>query len=130
MTPASPDTEELIARARDGDDDARQQLLVRHEARLRRMVSLRLDRRLAARVDPGDIVQEALLDAARKLPGYLRERAMPFYPWLRGLAWERLVKAHRRHLRTHKRDAGREGPGVLALPDESAVELARWLIDP
>jgi RNA polymerase sigma-70 factor (ECF subfamily) len=127
---AAPDTEELIARARGGDDQAREQLLVRHQDRLRRMVALRLDRRLAARIDSGDIVQEALLDAARKLPDYLAQPALPFYAWLRGLAWERLVKAHRRHLGAHKRDANREQAGLLALPDESALELARRLIDP
>jgi RNA polymerase sigma-70 factor, ECF subfamily len=90
------DTEELIDRAKGGDDSARQQLLARHRERLRRMVVVRLDGRLAARVDPSDVVQEALLDAAGKLSGYLREPAVPFYPWLRRLAgsiWSRRTTA-------------------------------------
>jgi RNA polymerase sigma-70 factor, ECF subfamily len=126
---AGPDTDQLLEKAAQGDDPARQQLLDRHRRRLYRMVAAHLDRRLAARVDPSDVVQEALADAARKLDGYLRQRPLPFYPWLRRLAWERLVKLHRRHVRSQRRSVGREEPGVLALPDESAVQLANCLID-
>jgi RNA polymerase sigma-70 factor (ECF subfamily) len=124
MTSASPDTDELLEKASQGDDRARQLLLTRHRARLRRMVAVRMDRRLAARVDPSDVVQETLADAARNLPDYLRERPIPFYPWLRRLAWDRLVKLHRRHIRTRMRSVTSEEPGGLGLPDESALELA------
>jgi RNA polymerase sigma-70 factor (ECF subfamily) len=126
---AELDTDQLLDQAGQGDDEARQQLLVRHRRRLQRMVAAHLDRRLAARVDPSDVVQEALADAARKLDRYLRDRPLPFYAWLRRLAWERLVKLHRRHLKARSRRIDREEPGVLALPDESAVELANCLMD-
>src|SRR5712692_7478367 len=122
MTRAQPDTEELLQRAGDGDDAARQQLLLRHQHRLRQMVAVRMDRRLAARVDPSDLVQEALMDAHQKLSDYIRKRPLPFYPWLRRLAWERLVQLHRRHLHAGRRSVLREEPP--ALPDESAAELA------
>jgi RNA polymerase sigma-70 factor (ECF subfamily) len=123
MTLRPPDTEQLLERVSQGDDDARQQLLTRHQTRLRRMVAVRLDRRLAARVDPSDVVQETLAEAAKNLSDYIRERPIPFYPWLRRLAWERLVKLHRRHLKTRMRSVTREEPNVLALPDESALDL-------
>ena len=124
------DTEHLLERAAAGDAAARDQLLQRHRRRLRRMVAVRFDPRLAARVDPSDVVQEALADAAGKLSDYLRRRPLPFYPWLRRLAWERLVKLHRRHIRAHIRSVAREDVGLPALPDESALELARRLIAP
>jgi RNA polymerase sigma-70 factor (ECF subfamily) len=130
MTAPEPDTEQLVERACGGDVDARQALLTRHRERLRRMVQVRLDRRVSARVDPSDVVQEALAEAARKLSDYLRERPLPFYPWLRRIAWERLVKLHERHLHAGKRSAKREQAGGLALPDDSALELARHLIAP
>jgi RNA polymerase sigma-70 factor (ECF subfamily) len=130
MAPSIPDTEQLIEQASQGDSAARQQLLARHRDRLRRMVRVRMDRRLAARVDPSDVVQEALAAAAAKLSDYLRRRPLPFYPWLRRLAWERLVKLHRRHIRAHIRSVAREDARLPALPDESALELARRLIDP
>jgi RNA polymerase sigma-70 factor (ECF subfamily) len=130
MTRLDPDTEQLLERAGRGESGACQQLLARHRDRLRQMVAVRLDRRLAARVDPSDVVQEALADAARKLAGYLERRPLPFYPWLRQLAWERLVKLHQRHLRTQKRSVTREERAFPGLPDESAQELARRLVSP
>ena len=96
--PQQPEADELIERAARGDHAARHQLLVQHRDRLKRMVAVHLDRRLAARVDPSDIVQEALLDAYRELSDYLRRRPLPRYPWLRQLAWERLLKCHRAHI--------------------------------
>src|SRR5262249_58341596 len=106
-----------------GDDEACQRLLAGHRDRLRHMVAVRLDRRVAARVDPSDVVQEALAEAAARMDDYLRRRPLPFYPWLRRLAWERLVKLHRRHIHAGKRSVTREQ--TWALPDESACELAR-----
>ena len=126
--PHQPEVEELIERAARGDDAAQHQLLAQHRDRLKRMVAVHLDRRLAARVDPSDIVQEALLDAHRDLSDYLRRRPLPVYPWLRQLAWERLLKWHRAHITVQKRSVGREEPWDLALPEESAVQLAHRLI--
>jgi RNA polymerase sigma-70 factor (ECF subfamily) len=126
-TPPDGDTETLLRRAEQGDSRAREELLMRHQARLRQMVAYRLDRRLAARLDPSDVVQEALADAARKLPEYLRGRPLPFYPWLRQLACERLVDLHRRHIQAQKRSVVREQAQALPLNDESAVELAERL---
>src|SRR5437868_2984584 len=122
--PAAPDTDELLDRACQGDGAARQQLLARHRQRLRRMIALRLDRRLAARVDPSDVVQETLAEADRKLGKYLADRPLPFYPWLRQIAVERLAKLHRSHLRADRRSADREETGLRPLSDESALPLA------
>jgi RNA polymerase sigma-70 factor (ECF subfamily) len=128
MSAAEPDTDLLIERAREGDDTARQDLLARHRGRLRQMIRIYLDHRLAARIDPSDVIQEALTEAARKLPGYLLERPLPFYPWLRRIAWERLVKIHRHHLRAATRNAAREAHQRLSLPDESAWDLVGKLV--
>src|SRR5262249_35450673 len=91
-------------------------------------VAFHLDPHVAARVDPSDVVQEALAEAAQKLDDYLQRQPLPFYPWLRRMAWERLVKLHRQHLRASKRSAYREEPGALNLPDDSALELAGRLL--
>ena len=128
MTAQEGSTLELLNRAAEGDGSARTELLTRHRARLRRMVAVHIDRRLAARFDPSDVVQEALLDAARELPTYLVQRPIPFYPWLRQLAWDRLVELHRRHMLAQKRSVQREQPGGFHLPDESALELADCLV--
>jgi RNA polymerase sigma-70 factor (ECF subfamily) len=123
-----PDTDRLVEAASRGDAEARGGLLERFRRRLKRMVAVRLDRRLAARVDPSDIVQEALLEATSRLDEYLQERPLPFYPWLRRIAWDRLADAHRRHLHAGRRSVGREGPP--ALPGDSVLELAERLLSP
>src|SRR5438132_202303 len=128
MTVLKSDTETLLERAGGGDRAAREELLARFQGRLRQMVAFRLDRRVAARLDPSDVVQEALADAARKLSEYLQTRPLPFYPWLRQLAWQRLVELHRRHIYAQKRSVTREEVQSVPLTDESAMELAGRLM--
>lgn len=101
-----------------------------HRNRLKRMIAIRLDRRMAARVDPSDVVQETLTQAAQRLSSYLQERPLPFYPWLRQLAWERLIELNRRHIYAKKRSVTREESAGLPLPDESALQLADRLLAP
>lgn len=124
------DTEELIRRAAEGDDAARYALMDRHRGRLRRMVAVRLDSRLSTRFDPSDVVQDALMVAARKLDNYLRDRPLPFYPWLRQIAWERLVHLHEEHVGTQKRSIRREIAAEMMISDQSVIELARVVIAP
>src|SRR5262245_56561353 len=98
----------LVAQAANGDDLAWERLMADHRPRLRRMIALRLDRRLQGRVGPADVIQEACLDAARRLAQYSQDPTMPFYLWLRFLAGQRLLEQHRRHLGAQARDAARE----------------------
>jgi RNA polymerase sigma-70 factor (ECF subfamily) len=130
MDPArQPDTEALLDRAGTGDRAARQELLARHRNRLRQMVALRIDHRMAARIDPSDVVQEALADAAQSLSDYLRDRPLPFYPWLRQFAWERLLQLHRRHLQAQRRSVTREQLRIFDVADESEAVLADRLVN-
>ena len=79
-----------------------------YRPRLERAVSLRLDARVRARIDPADVVQEAYLECERRLQAYLAEPAAPPFLWARFLALERLLQLHREHLGRQKRDAARE----------------------
>jgi RNA polymerase sigma-70 factor, ECF subfamily len=126
--PTGPDeTDRLLRDAARGDQTALRSLLERHRERLRRMVALRLDSRLSARVDASDVVQEALMDAARKLADYERDRPLPFYPWLHRLTAERLAVIHRKH-RRGTRSVGREQHDTV-WPDDSAGLLVDHLVD-
>lgn len=125
-----PDTEELLRRTGAGDRNARGALLQRHRERLRRMIALRLDPRLAARVDPSDVVQDVLAEADHRLDRYIHTRPLPFYPWLRQLAWDRLADQHRQHLRAIRRSVTREEGAAWDLSDASAEELAQRLLAP
>lgn len=116
---------ELIERAAQGDAAATQQLLTKYRGRLRQMVAVRLDRRLAARFDPSDVVQEAFVEIVQRLPEYLRTRPMPLYPWLRHITWEQLTHLHTRHLGARKRTPLREEQLGGGLSDASVMLLAR-----
>ncbi len=114
---------------RSGNPHALGELFATHRERLRRMVQLRLDRRLQGRIDPSDVIQEAFVDATRRLPEYSADPAMPPFLWLRFLTAQRLVTLHRIHLGVKARDAGREislhsGP----LPSADSRSLAAQLL--
>ncbi len=115
----------LVERAAQGNDQAWQQLMSDHWARLRRMVALRMDPRLQGRIDPSDVVQESYIDAARRLPEYAKNPTMPFFVWLRWLTGQRLMEQHRRHLGAQARDASREVSLYHgAFPEATAADLA------
>jgi RNA polymerase sigma-70 factor, ECF subfamily len=122
----SMSTEHLLDRSRRGDAAALTELLAHYRSVIRDTIALRLDRRLAARVDVSDVVQETYLEAARRMPEYLDRSAMPFHLWLRWLAREQVLVHHRRHLRADKRAISRETP---LLPEDSSACLVRKLLD-
>ena len=131
MWPQSQETQELLAEARAGDSAAVNQLLERHRAALRRMIDLRMDHLVQRRVDASDIVQDVLLEAHRRLDDYLQNPAMPFHLWLRHMAKDRLIDAHRRHRVAARRSVDREQPLVAAaFLDRSTLDLAGELKDP
>jgi RNA polymerase sigma-70 factor (ECF subfamily) len=125
------DIKELLRRAGGGEQDALGALLDRYRDHLRRMVRLRLDRRLQARVDVSDIVQEAWLEVARRSEGYLAEPKLPFLLWLRLITAEKIVSIERKHLGAQARDARREVQlGGGAVPAAETTTLAGELIGP
>jgi RNA polymerase sigma-70 factor (ECF subfamily) len=123
------DTDLLLDRVRQGDTGARRRLLDRHRGRLRRAVARRLDRRVAARVDPSDVVQEVLAEADRRLDDYAVRRPLPYYPWLRQLADERMAALYRRHVKARRRTVEREEAIPISLSHDSAAALAERLVD-
>jgi RNA polymerase sigma-70 factor (ECF subfamily) len=130
MWPNPADTQELLVHARQGEAGAVDRLLERHREPLRRMIGLRLDPALAQRIDASDVVQEVLLEASRRLSDYLKDPAMPFHLWLRHIAKDHMIDAHRRHRGAQKRSLDREQslrPAILA--DQSSFELAGQFVD-
>ncbi len=118
--------ENLLDGIEGGNTSAVDKLLAGHRGRLRQMVASRIDLRLIARVDPSDVVQDVLIEATRKLPEYCRSRNIPFYPWLRQMAWDRLVELHRQHVRVQKRSVQRE-VSPFGLSDQSVTALVSRL---
>src|SRR3954451_6978465 len=108
MTDDSDDIQETVDRVRRGDQHALAVLFARHSDRLRRMVEFRLDARLRGRVSASDVLQEAYIDALKRLPHYRADPDVPFFVWLRTVTIQRLIEVHRQHLGAAMRDAGRE----------------------
>jgi RNA polymerase sigma-70 factor (ECF subfamily) len=129
MWPDAPETQELIAQAKVGDRAAVEQLLARHRKALRRMIDLRMDQMVRRRVDASDIVQDVLIEANRRLDEYLKNPVMPFHLWLRQMAQDRLIDAHRRHRGAARRSIDRE-QAPAATADQSTYDLAAALADP
>jgi RNA polymerase sigma-70 factor (ECF subfamily) len=127
--PESQQTQELLRHAGAGDGEAVNRLLERHRESLRRMVQLRLDRALGARVDASDIVQDVLWEASRRLSDYLRDAKVPFHLWLRELAKDHLIDAHRRHRKAQRRSVDRERSLAPEFAERSSLDLAAQLRD-
>ncbi len=125
----SDETDALVRRASEGEEGAFAELFTRYRARLRRMVQLRLDRRLQGRVDPSDVLQEAYIDLAQRLPEYSENPSLPFFLWLRMVTGQRLLQVHRRHLQTAMRDVNQEVSLYRgAMPQANSLSLAAQLL--
>jgi len=126
MTELRADSEqtcELLARIGRGERKALDTLLERHRASVRSFVEMHLDPRVAARVDPSDVVQEAQLAVTGRIDDFLKRRPMPFHMWMRKTAYERLLNARRDHHRK-RRSVRRE----VGWPDRSSLLLASPLL--
>ena len=79
-----------------------------HRERLWRTVHVRMDRRLYGRVDPDDVLQEAYMDAMKRVGHFAEELGYSPFVWLRLVVGQTLINVHRRHIGAQKRDASRE----------------------
>jgi RNA polymerase sigma-70 factor (ECF subfamily) len=105
------------------------ELFEQHRARLRRMVRLRLDRRLRARIDESDVIQEAYVEAVQRFDAYRQNPEVPPFIWLRFLTGQKLAQMHRRHLGAQGRSVGREVQLYRgAMPSATSAALAAQLV--
>lgn len=129
MWPTDNQTEQLLLGARQGSREAANQLIQRHQAAVQRLIQLRLDRKIQGRVGVSDVLQEVLVEASRRLPAYLDNPQLPFHLWLRQIARDRIIDAHRRHRASEKRSVDRERATAAPRPDQSSILLAAQLCD-
>ena len=130
MWPEQQQTEQLLVQAKQGDQSAVNQLMERHRDALSHLVRMRLDQKILQRVDASDVVQDVLIEANRRLQTYLEKPVLPFRLWLRQIARDRIIDAHRRHRVSAKRSVDREQK--LSAPrgyDQSSIHLASILGD-
>lgn len=104
-------------------------LFAHHRDRLWRMVRFRMDRRLAGRIDPDDVLQEAYLNAADRVPHFLKDATRSLFVWFRLIVGQTLVDVHRRHLMAEMRDVDREiSLEQMRYPQAPSVSIAAELL--
>ena len=108
MSEESSIASELVARLRDGADDALAELFSHYHDRLKRIVHFRLDYRMAGRISESDVIQETYISASKRVDHYRGKPEMPFFVWLRLLINQQLTDLHRQHLRAEMRDVRKE----------------------
>jgi RNA polymerase sigma-70 factor (ECF subfamily) len=130
--PAADRSEELLARLRAGDQPAVGELFDSFRDRLWRMLYVRLDRRLASRVSPDDVLQEAFLDVARRIGEYLEKQEVPVYVWLRFLTVQRMQMIQRAHLGAEMRSVTAEValPPAFASAESMAGQFVSQMTSP
>lgn len=126
--PGAEDIEPVLSVGSDERDFARQ--FTEHRPRLKQMLQFRMDPRLRVRTDLSDVLQEAYIEAYRRLDHYTSQPDMSFYLWLRQVTMQRMIDSHRRHLMASKRDARQEVPLVSeGYNATTSAAIARHLID-
>ena len=73
----SSETKGVVDSVRNGDHTALESALARHRDYLRRVVSLRMGDLVQACVDPSDVVQDAHLEAMRRVDDYVSNPTLP-----------------------------------------------------
>jgi len=97
-----------VHQLRSRGEEAVAELFHHHREKLLRMVMLRLDTRILGKVDAEDILQDAFMEAARRIQDYLDQPTVPFFVWLRQITCQVLIDVHRRYLGTKMRDVRQE----------------------
>ncbi|MGA2496384.1 MAG: sigma-70 family RNA polymerase sigma factor [Tepidisphaeraceae bacterium] len=121
-----PDT--LHNRLRNADTTALAEAFAQHRQRLWRIVNFRLNRQMAGRIDPDDVLQEAYLVTAGRIKHYGTGGFTSPFLWLRLMVQQTLMDVHRRHMATQGRDAGREVPIFGQYPQATSASLAIHLV--
>jgi RNA polymerase sigma-70 factor (ECF subfamily) len=134
MWPDASETEDLLHRVARADPSAADELWERYRPALRQMIGMRLDHTLSRRVDASDVVQDVLIKASQRLADYLRNPVIPFHLWLRQIARDHVIDAHRRHRASALRSVDRErelyaSGGGGSFHDRSSLDLASQLRD-
>ncbi len=129
MSPTDGDLHALRA-AGDGDRErVLGELFEEHRRRLQRMVHLRMDGALRARIGASDVLQEAFVEISARVARYLADPRMPFFLWLRFLTAQKLVDLYRHHVGAQKRDARRQVRiDRAAFPAASSAVMAEQLV--
>ena len=102
-------TQELVARAKGGNEPALEQLCSVYGERIRRIIRLRMGKELRSRLESMDMVQDVLMCALRDLEDFTYTSEGDFMRWL-GQITENRIRDNLDKLHADKRDIRKEIP--------------------
>jgi len=105
---------DLLNRARDGDDMARDELFDKCRAYVSVLARVQVESWLQAKVDASDLVQQTLLEAHQGLSGFRGQTQGEWLVWLKRILSNNTVDFIRRYKGTAKRQVRREVPIDIA----------------
>ena len=116
--------DDLIAGVRVGDSNALAALLEQYRSRLLTWIERKMSEGLRRKVDPEDVLQEAVTHCVKAFGDLGSEPPDPL-AWIHQVCERRIIDAHRYHFGAQKRDAQRE----VALHVGRSTETSPALID-
>ncbi len=119
---------DLVLRAQRGDEDALNRLIERYQARVLRIVRLRLGSKLRGKVESVDILQETFIPAVRSLSSFEMREEASLIQWLSRLAERQIIAAADYH-GAKKRDQRKERPLAPASDDGPTAIVPLHLVD-
>ena len=120
---------ELLGRAREGDESARDQLFERCRTYLGVVARAQVEGWMRAKVDPSDLVQQTMLEAYRGFDGFRGTTEAEWLAWLRRILNHNATDFVRRYRGTQKRQAQKEVPLRVSVAGRSN-EFLRDPADP
>jgi RNA polymerase sigma-70 factor, ECF subfamily len=102
------DSHEILAKAKQGDEAAKGELLNRFRPYLNVIAQRHLDERLQSRLDYADVVQITFLEATRDFDHFRGDSVESLLAWLRNILRNNVATAHQHHLAAQKRSARKE----------------------
>lgn len=102
------DSQEILAKAKQGDEAAKGELLNRFRPYLNVIAQRHLDERLQSRMDYADVVQITFLEATRDFNHFRGDTVESLLAWLRNILRNNVSTAHQHHLAAQKRSARKE----------------------
>ena len=100
----------LLDRARDGDEQARDELFDRCRNYVALLARVHIESWLQAKVDPSDLVQQTLLEAYRGLDGFQGQTEGEWLAWIKQILKHNATDYIRSYKGTAKRRIQREVP--------------------
>jgi len=106
--PDRPNVCDLIRRAREGDDEARERLFELCRKDIGRIARAQVDTWLRVKVDASDLIQQTMLEAHRDFDRFQGGSEKEWQAWLRKILSNNAADFVRRYRGTAKRQARRE----------------------